>query len=78
MACDQQDSDYESDSNSDEDDEDDNLEPVIRAGGRVRHRIESDDDDEDEGGGGAKRRCQEGAVEARGSLGGGGKRGWLA
>ena len=76
MARDESDSDYDNDSSSDEDDEDGDLEPEIRAGGRVRRRIDSDD--EDEGGGGAKRRCQEGAAEARGSLGGGGKRGWLA
>ena len=56
------------------------LEPEIRAGGRVRNRVESDDECEDGSGsaGSAKRRCQEGAAEARGSLGGGGKRGWLA
>ena len=69
--------------NSDSEAEQDNelgvgLEPEIRAGGRGRNRIESDDESEGEGVGGAKRRCQEGAAEARGSLGGGGKRGWLA
>ena len=45
---------------------------------RGRNRVESDDESEGEGAGGVKRRCQEGAAEARGSLGGGGKRGWLA
>ena len=56
------------------------LEPEIRAGGRGRgrNRIESDEESEGAEAGGAKRRCQEGAAEARGSLGGGGERGWLA
>ena len=73
----------EDDSGSDEELDDElgmGLEPEIGAGrrGRGRNRIESDDESEGEGVGGAKRRCQEGAAEARGSLGGGGKRGWLA
>ena len=69
-----------SEAESREDELGDGLEPEIRAGGQgqVRNRIESDDESEGEGAGGVKRRCQEGAAEARGSLGGGGKRGWLA
>ena len=46
------------------------LEPEIRARGRGRgrNRVESDDESEGEGVGGVKRRCQEGAAEARGSV----------
>ena len=64
----------EDDSDSDEERDDElgtGLEAEIGAGrrGRGRNRIESDDESEGEGVGGAKRRCQEGAAEARGSLG---------
>ena len=41
------------------------------AGLMARRRV----DDE---GAGSDRRCQEGAAEARGGLGGGGKRGWVS
>ena len=62
----------ESSSSEDEDTDDEGdktgtTSRVLRAGLLVR----------DEGGAGGARRHQEGAVEARGSLGGGGKRGWV-
>ena len=62
----------DSDSEAGQDDElGTGLEPEIRARGRGRgrNRVESDDESEGEGAGGVKRRCQEGAAEARGSLG---------